>query len=306
MADRSYVEPGYQTLSSSVDSKRYAASHASAQTKALRILVVGVAGSGKSTFISCASGHDVGIGHGAGSCTQVCSVYRSQYDVGGTQFDLIDTPGFDDPHRNDFDILKDISKTLDDVSGIVYCHRITDTRLTGDSKLNLEIIKAMCGKRFYGRVVICSTMWDTLPQNVTQQQLEGHRARMEQLLSTGFRSLMEKGAKYVEFKADQPDPCLDILKFFSSLRFPPKMAILEQLSQSRGVRETSPGRVIEDEHRRRVMEERPQRKDSAKVRDPEHRGALKKQQRDNDYDGRDPGQSQPSILKKGINLFRSS
>ncbi|KAI1122848.1 P-loop containing nucleoside triphosphate hydrolase protein [Nemania abortiva] len=273
MADRSYVEPDYQIPGS--------------PARAVRILVVGVTGSGKSTFVSQATGRDVGIGHDGDSCTQVCKSYYIPHDIDRTQFELIDTPGFDDPHKRDFDVLKDISESLDGVSGVVYCHPITDTKLIGDSKLNLEIIKAMCGRRFYNRIVICSTMWDTFRENVTHQQLEKHRTRMEHLLGTGLRDLMEEGAKYMEFQAEKSDSYLSILQSFSSLRFPPKMAILEQLSRRRNVQDTDSGQVIEEEHKRREAEGNHRQQASLKARDAEHKNAPKKQQQDYDYGGRD-------------------
>ncbi|KAI1425979.1 P-loop containing nucleoside triphosphate hydrolase protein [Xylaria sp. FL1777] len=290
MSGDSRGESGHQALSSPVDSKEQATSHASAQAKVLRILVVGVTGSGKSTFIASASGRDVGIGHGADSCTKVCKVYPTQYNIGGVKLELIDTPGFDDPHRDDYEVLKDITKVLRGVSGVIYCHRINDTRLIGNSRLNLEILKAMCGMRFYSRVVICSTMWNTFPQNITQQKLEVHRGRMEELLGTGFRDLMDKGARYMEFHADRRDPCLDILRSFLSQRFPPEMAIMEELSERYTMPETRPGLVIK-EHRRGAMEGRSQDQASAKIR---------KQQQDNNYDERDHGQKEGSSLKKNV------
>lgn len=98
---------------------------------------------------------------------------------------------------------------------------------------------------------------------------------------------MERGAKYMEFRVDQPEPCLDILKSFSSLRFAPQMTILEQLPQQRSVQETDSGQVIEEEHRRRAKEGGHQQQASAKTRDPEHRDAPRKKHRDSDYDGQD-------------------
>ncbi|KAI0554755.1 hypothetical protein F4679DRAFT_579096 [Xylaria curta] len=269
--------------SPSIGGKQYAASHAGVQAKIPRILVSGLSGSGKSIFIAHASG-----------CTQMCNLYPSRYYTDSIQFDMVDTPGFDDPHRDDFEVLKDICEFLDNVSGIIYCHRITDTRLIGDSRLNLEIIKAMCGKRIHSRIVICSSMRNTSPRNPTRHQLEEPRARMEQLLSTIFRDLMETGAKYMEFRADQSDLYRDILKSFSSLRFAPKMAILEKLSHQRSAQETSSGKVIEEEHRRRAIERRPKRQAPAKTRDAGHEVALKKQQYDDAFDGQDAGHSQGS------------
>ncbi|KAF2972989.1 hypothetical protein GQX73_g669 [Xylaria multiplex] len=291
MAERNSVWPGHTIAGSSIDSssvnvKHSTPRHSSVQDEPIRILVVGITGSGKSTLIKNASGHDVGIGHEGDSCTQICQRYPTKYDIDGKKFELIDTPGFDDPKRNDFEILKDIIGFLDGVSGVIYCHRINETRLIMDSKLNLDIIKAMCGKRFHSRVVVCSTMWDTLSEDLTPQQLEKHRERMEQLLSTGFRSLMESGAKYMEFRADQPNACLDILKSFSSQRLPPRLAILEQLSQMRSVQETDSGKVLEEEHRRRAEEGKLSNQSSSRARDVEHKDAPKKQKRDNKTDKR--------------------
>ncbi|KAI0975614.1 P-loop containing nucleoside triphosphate hydrolase protein [Xylaria arbuscula] len=284
----SYVEYGHRLLNASIDNKHHETSHASTRAKSLRILIVGVTGSGKSTLITSALGRDVGVGHGVESYTQTCNVYPIQ--LGGTQFELIDTPGFDDPRRDDFEVLRDISEFLNDVAGIIYCHRINETKLIGNSRLNLDIIKAMCGKRFYSRIVVCSTMWDAFPQNLTQQKVEGHRERMEELLGTGLRDLMDKGARYMEFHADQRDPCLNILRSFSYLRFAPKMEIMEQLSERLSIPETNPGLVIE-ENRKKPMEGRPQEQASAKNR---------KQQRENNYNGQDPSHREGSSLKKSL------
>ncbi|KAI0530323.1 P-loop containing nucleoside triphosphate hydrolase protein [Xylaria digitata] len=297
MAERGYIGPGHKIPSSSIDGEHSAPSQASVQAGTIRILVVGITGSGKSTLISSSSGYNVGIGHDGDSCTQICKPYPAKYEIDGKKFELIDTPGFDDPKRNDFEVLRDITEFLDGVSGIIYCHRINETRLIMDSKLNLEIIKAMCGKRFHSRVVICSTMWDTLSENLTPQQLEKHQERMEQLLSTGFRGLMESGAKYMEFRAGQPNACLDILKSFSSQRFPPRMAILEQISQKRNVQETDSGKVIEEEHRRRAEEGKLQQPSSSRARDVEHKNAPRTQRRDNEYGGWGTRQN---LLQKGM------
>ena len=225
--------------------------------------MVGVTGSGKSSFISTLLGKDIGIGHEADPCklqsrpcffslrcryisgTKDCKVYLLDY--GDTRFELIDTPGFDDPTRDGIDILRNISNQLNGVAGVIYCHRATETRLNGDDRLNLEVVKAMCGERFFSRVVICSTHWDTTAPG----SREGHRARMESLLDKEFGSIMENGGMYKEFLGEtEPQSCIAVLVLFLAQRRPPRMSILKQQSQM-PTRETNAGRVIEDDYRKR-------------------------------------------------------
>ncbi|KAK0720830.1 P-loop containing nucleoside triphosphate hydrolase protein [Lasiosphaeris hirsuta] len=221
-------------------------SQPSGNTRTLKILVVGVTGSGKSSFISAVLGEDIGIGHSADPCTRDCKLYSVLYkDV---VFELIDTPGFDDPTRDGIDILRNITLHVEGVAGVIYCHRMTDTRLNGDDKLNLEVVKAMCGERFFSRIVICSTHWDTTMPG----SREAPQARMESLLDKEFESIMEGGAMYMEFLGEsKPASSLNVLDLFLTQRRPPMMALLDQRLRVRTARETHAGKVIEEDYRKR-------------------------------------------------------
>ncbi|OJA13215.1 hypothetical protein AZE42_12184, partial [Rhizopogon vesiculosus] len=74
------------------------------QNREIKIAVMGATGSGKSTFISKASGSSLPAGHGLESCTNEVQTSRP-FVVSGRVVTLIDTPEFDDTTRSDTDIL---------------------------------------------------------------------------------------------------------------------------------------------------------------------------------------------------------
>lgn len=80
---------------------------------------------------------------------------------------LIDTPGFDDTNRCDADVLQEIAFWLIKsyelgvrLSGIVYLHNITETRIKGSAVQGLKIFKAMCGAEAFPGITMATTFWD--------------------------------------------------------------------------------------------------------------------------------------------------
>lgn len=85
---------------------------------------------------------------------------------GDRQIWLIDTPGFDDTYRTDADVLREIANSLAgtyvkkiQLSGIIYLHRISDTRVGNAATRNLRMFKKLCGKDGLASVVLATTMW---------------------------------------------------------------------------------------------------------------------------------------------------
>ncbi|MCJ1389740.1 hypothetical protein MMC18_002597 [Xylographa bjoerkii] len=131
------------------------------------IAIMGVTGAGKSTFISkCCRKAEPGIGRGMKSETQEVQVFTFRHNK--KDIHLIDTPGFDDTYRTDSDVLKDMAYWLSityenkkiKLTGIIYLHRITDTRMSGNAYKNLRTFRKMCGKPSMSSVVLATTMWD--------------------------------------------------------------------------------------------------------------------------------------------------
>lgn len=198
--------------------------------------------------------------------TQTCVSYQVKDVVCNTQFFLIDTPGFDDPKRDDVDILIMIrdcisSEECPPVAGIIYFQRITDTRMTGRNSFNIEMVKAMSGEKFYKHIVISTSMWDTLIPNDPAVH-EQARARIQSLLDSpeDFGSLKMAGAVHMQFWGEGSSG-QGILQLFASMGPAPRMAILKQLAQNKGgVRETDAGHLIEEEKKRRAREKMDEKK----------------------------------------------
>ncbi|KAK0709940.1 hypothetical protein B0T26DRAFT_624484, partial [Lasiosphaeria miniovina] len=129
--------------------------------------LVGMTGSGKSTFISRLTGQasEAGVGHSLASATVDTACYTAAID-GRRVVRLVDTPGFDDTSRPAGDILRSIAARLatiqrarQRVAGIIFVHRITDVRLGGAAIKTLHVLQRLCGPAAYGRVLLATTMW---------------------------------------------------------------------------------------------------------------------------------------------------
>ncbi|KAK5659405.1 hypothetical protein OQA88_606 [Cercophora sp. LCS_1] len=158
------------------------------------IVVMGMTGSGKTTFIShLASPEDKpGAGHSLRSSTVGTSRYRVRIPAhlrGASIYDdivLVDTPGFDDTTRSDLDVLRTIADELDRLRqegrhllGVLFLHRITDMRLTNSAIKNVTVLQKICGSDNYDRVFLATTMWDVV--SFSKEASNSAQARQEEL-----------------------------------------------------------------------------------------------------------------------------
>ena len=75
------------------------------------------------------------------------------FEQEGLQVHLIDTPGFDDTNRSDSDVLKDLAYWLGisyekkkiQLTGLIYLHPISHTRMAGTPFKNLRTFRKMVG-----------------------------------------------------------------------------------------------------------------------------------------------------------------
>jgi len=139
------------------------------------ILLTGPTGVGKSTFIKdYTASQDVAVGHKLRSCTQQVTWYEARLpsyhrQLQGRRLILVDTPGFDDTHSNDAEILRRITGWLAQayndsapVAGLVYLNDITQKRMLGSTKVNLQMFVKLCGGKSFRNVVLGTTQWDVL------------------------------------------------------------------------------------------------------------------------------------------------
>ncbi|KAH6918096.1 P-loop containing nucleoside triphosphate hydrolase protein [Coprinopsis sp. MPI-PUGE-AT-0042] len=152
------------------------------------IVVMGQTGSGKSTFINCAVGHEVArVTHTVTSCTEDIQLLQCVHPKHPNQrVFLVDTPGFDHTKaRSPRRILQRVSEWLiatykQDVklSGILQLDDITQVRMTGSHRVSLRAFSELCGAEFLSNVVLVSTGWEDLDNIQTGTKREQELQKM--------------------------------------------------------------------------------------------------------------------------------
>ncbi|KAF9440912.1 hypothetical protein P691DRAFT_816432 [Macrolepiota fuliginosa MF-IS2] len=166
---------------------------------------MGPTGAGKSTFISTAIGRDIGIDHSLRSSTSRMSAIR--VTIMDMQVVLVDTPGFDDTHLSDLDVLKMVSDWLQrtfekglKLSGILYMHRISDNRMARTSTKSLNMFRRLCGEENFKKVILTTTMWpDTSDREATSAALD----REGELKRTYWLDMIKGGSRTLWFENTQ-------------------------------------------------------------------------------------------------------
>ncbi|KLU90969.1 hypothetical protein MAPG_09494 [Magnaporthiopsis poae ATCC 64411] len=177
---------------------------------AVFLLVMGMTGSGKSSFVSSCTGRDVVVGHGLQSCTSDIMIF--DFDLDGHKVYLVDTPGFNDTHKSDAETLATVATYLGTsfaqnifIHGILYLHRISDNKVGGSARRNIDMLKAMIGEAAYTNVALVTTMWGGAggggsPTMMSTMEMREILLRREEELGTDrsfFAELIEGGARLV-------------------------------------------------------------------------------------------------------------
>lgn len=161
---------------------------------------MGPTGAGKSSFLQDVAPHlceHFTVEHHLVSGTP--TIKSASVTKNDTKIKLVDTPGFDDSRNKmtDEEVLNMIAAFLKKqwyqrssrLVGLVYVHRISDTRAGRSSQRNMRMFRKLFGDDSMKSVVILTTMWD----NVTEEEGE---IRERQLKSSddAFKPLLDNGA----------------------------------------------------------------------------------------------------------------
>ncbi|KAK1750450.1 P-loop containing nucleoside triphosphate hydrolase protein, partial [Echria macrotheca] len=212
----------------------------------LAVILMGVTGSGKSTFISLLSDQDVEVGHGLESHTTTPASYKLVDE--GREIILVDTPGFDDTTRPDVEILTEMAQLLaalynskTRLAGIIYLHRITDPRFSGTAVKNLEILKKICGPSNFDSVAIVMNMWDTIDTNTATQR--------ESELRDTFWAPMLNGGSTLHRHIATTDSALQILRSLVDKAQPRRVLSLqnELVVEGKTLDATAAGQYVQKE-----------------------------------------------------------
>jgi hypothetical protein len=127
-------------------------------------------------------------------------VHAYEFDYKGTNYILVDTPGFDDTNRNDSEIIEQIlgwikTSLLEGtrLNGVIYLHRISDPRMGGTALRNNRMFRKLVGADALKNVILATTFWEGIPPQVGVQ-------REKELCSNPdfWGGMLERGAKMVK------------------------------------------------------------------------------------------------------------
>ena len=113
---------------------------------------------------------------------------------------MIDTPGFDDTELTDADVLGLIADFLHRtyahdmfLTGVILLQPVTHNRVQGSEKRRTRLFEKVCGPNAFGNVVIATTMWSEL-----RDELEGQSRVQQRKASNDFwGNMVDQGAKVV-------------------------------------------------------------------------------------------------------------
>ncbi|KAH6855718.1 P-loop containing nucleoside triphosphate hydrolase protein [Chaetomium sp. MPI-CAGE-AT-0009] len=209
------------------------------------IALVGVTGSGKSTFISHCVDEPVQVGHSLKSCTEEVALYSFIHET-GVKVNLVDTPGFDDDNMSDLEVLRILASWLGmayenkiRLNGIIYLHRITDVRMQGSGGRNLKIFQAMCGLEALSNVTLATTRWEEIAEDL------GTRRERELEETPDYWGWMKQNGSRIERHYDNRDSALRLIDIY--LDFPRRVSLEiqeELVVRKQQLEQTSAGREV--------------------------------------------------------------
>ena len=119
-----------------------------AHQRELRILVSGKTGQGKSSLINGILGAHVATeGAGAKRCTTEVEMYSEV--IKGVPVKVFDSPGLQDRTSNEEKYIQGMRQTCQELSLVLYCTKMINTRLTDDDKNAMEKLTRAFGESFW-------------------------------------------------------------------------------------------------------------------------------------------------------------
>ena len=126
------------------------------------------------------------------------------------------------------------------LAGILYFHRITDNRVAGTPLKNLRMFEKLCGKHALGDIILTTTMWDKIDDEIGQE-------REKELKGQYWKSMIRQGSTAVRY-GNTKDSAWEILdQVLQSGRNRGRHAVLLQkqmVDMKSQLSETDAGRML--------------------------------------------------------------
>lgn len=166
---------------------------------------------------------------------------------------LIDTPGFDDTHLTELQVLHDIAYWMSssyikctELHGVIYLQSITQGKISGTGRRNILMFKKLCGQGFYPRVTLVGTFWDRafgLEGEARERELTEKNHFWAEFVQKGARVERHSGTKESAMKIfDRTVDRVLGLRAATVLQIQKEMVV-----EQRRLHQTSAGQVVEAE-----------------------------------------------------------
>ncbi|PUU81473.1 hypothetical protein B9Z19DRAFT_1165977, partial [Tuber borchii] len=227
-------------------------------------------GAGKSYFIREVSGNSaVEVSSDLYPCTNKVQSYSFEY--AGARITLVDTPGFNGMNRSDTKVLRMIGDWASEayrnsqlLSGIIYLHPITHTRMEGSILKNLRTLQSLCGQEALENVLLTTTQWSRV--NWAEGEFRESRLRVREF----WGGLIEKGATLQRFAGTRASGLELIHKLMLNKRKP--LHIQNQMvKQHMTLLETDAGKCINE----LLVGQKKKHKEEVESLSLEHQEAMK-------------------------------
>lgn len=218
--------------------------------------------------------------------TQSIQIYPCTY--GESTVHLIDTPGFDDTYRRDIDVLKDVSFWLskayaEDIklTGIIYLHRISDTRMGGVALKDLSMFKKLCGESSFASVALVTTFWEDVIPRV------GERRETELRNTDEFYGTMLRQVSVMLRHENSENSARSVIAYLVGRGTTTVLHIQRELGDGKQLDETAAGAALEKDmieqralFNKRLEESAAQMQDALNANDQLRAAELAEQQRE--------------------------
>lgn len=207
---------------------------------------------------------------------------------------LVDTPGFDDTYKTDVDVLAEVAKWLNKtykdsilLTGIIYLHRIGDTRMGGSGARNLRMFRKLCGDGSLGSVVLATTMWSTVGSSPAELQKAANREKELMGRPEFWKTMIDRGSRV--FRQDQGrESALEIIKYLLDRKKKVTLDIQrDMVEKGFSLSQTGAGREVEaeaarqrDMYEKRLKEMKEDMEQAIKDRDRESQKELAEYRRE--------------------------
>lgn len=197
--------------------------------------------------------------------------------VGDQYVILVDTPGFNDTHRSDTEILTALADWMKSsyqdkmfLSGIIYLHAISDTRMTHSSLQNLRMFRKLVGDHNLKNVILATTKWSVTPLE------DGLRREKDLTSEKGFWNTMMAAGSVVRQFENSAASAQSLVEEILHLQEKIVPKIQKEVMDGKKLADTEAGAYIEEaiarlqtkhEEEKQALLEEVQRARSERVRD---------------------------------------